>query len=367
MKNLALTLTFLCALCDPLSGQAVNTKGSIERSAKPSGTALNVALLWASPFEFTIVGSAFDFGSDVLLVADVGTRTLSTVHDKGLRIRTVGATGSGPSEYRQPQSLQNGGSGRARLVDPSLRRLSDIDATGSFVSQRAFPPGSNGLSGRVSSDGQGRLYFLTMPSDPRNSREVRLVRLDGTSQAFDTLTTLLGTQLADISVSSRKEPRGSQVRVSLLVVPFAPKDGFVTLESGETAVFRAEKKIIEWYGVDGKLLGSRDVPPPSTVPVQVSELNRIRPLALRELVPKQRLAFDVDFMVASNSGDIWIPRIADEKNSRTEWLVINRARREARRVVVPTRARLLLATPSEITVAESNDDDLERIARYSWR
>lgn len=301
------------------------------------------------------------------MVADVGTRTLSTVQEKGLRIRTVGGIGSGPSEYRQPQSVQNGGGGRARLVDPSLRRLSDIDASGTFVSQRAFPPGTNGLSGRVSSDGQGRLYFLTMPSDPRNSREVRLVRLGGGSESLDTLTSLLGTQLADLSVSARNEPRASQARLSLLVVPFAPKDGFVTLESGETAVFRAEKKMIEWYGADGKLLESRDVPPPSMLPVQATDLNRIRPLSLRERVPKQRLAFDVDLMVASNSGDVWIPRIPDAKTMRTEWLVLNRARRDTRRVVLPSRARLLLATPSEITVTESNPDDLERIARYSWR
>ena len=321
-------------------------------------------LEWATSYEFTTVGGAFEYPRGTMLINDVSTKALFMIAARGTRVTAVGRVGSGPSEYRQPRSLMHSGSGLARLVDPSLRRLSDIDDAGTFVAQRGFPLGANGLSGRVSSDEQGALYFLSMPLNPQESRTVQLLRVANGSEKMDTLMSMRGTALADLPDSPARGTSGSVARRSLSVIPYSPKDGFAVLRSGEIVLLRGETGIVEWHSADGKLLEKRVLPTPRTIEISSSERSKIRPIALRELVPKRRSAFDEDFMIAGAGGDVWVPRVTTGDKKRTEWVIVNRKRTQARSFVLTTSTRLLHVSDSSVTVAESDADDIERVARY---
>lgn len=329
----------------------------------PSGDrAETPRLLWRSANSFTSVSAVRVYGDGSMLVADPGARELVWLGRDGVT-RKLGRIGSGPAEYQAPQSVHWAPSGQTVMIDSRLQRFLVMDSLGRALHTAPFPGSSTGLSGRVVTDASGRMLYQGMPTDP-TLPNVTLMRFDFATGRQDTVSQMLGTRFTDVPVVSRDNTK-REMRRSFLVVPFAPKDGFAPASQNEVLILRAQTKRLEWIDSRGKLLASRPLPPPVEIPVPKESLERVRPEGLRQLVPPMQLAVDVDFLVGSASGDVWLPRVPPVGAKSTEWVVVRRGAPD-RMVRLPTRARLLAVVGSKIVLAESDADDLESIAVYQF-
>lgn len=319
-------------------------------------------LVWKTEARFTAVGAARLYGDGSLLLADAGARELYLATAKGV-VQQIGRAGDGPGEYRSPQSVHRFRDGLSVVVDPRLRRFSVVDSLGGFKRNIPFPPGAGGLSGRVSADREGRMWFLGSPANLLGSREVPLSRLDVAGGRVDSVSVVVGELLADLSSPAREGTRGPQLRRTLMVVPYAAKDGFAAQPLGGVAVFRSSSRQLEWLDSLGRVTRSRRIPAPFEVDIPSEDLRRIRPEALRKLVPARQMAFEVDFLVAGDKGEVWLRRVIPSDTTRSQWIVLPPQGKE-RTVTLMRRARLLTVEGSLLVVAEADEDDLESVVVY---
>jgi len=325
-------------------------------------TAPTWKLLWQTESRFTSVGSARVFGDGSLLIADPGANQLFRVSKEGTSVDALGRVGSGPAEFRQAQSVQAAVNGVALLTDPRLQRFVVIDSTGQFGKVIPFPPSSSGLSGRVVSDRMGHVYFISLSGDPAR-RDVGLFRWNVNGGNLENLANLIGPQLMEIPLSAEAKAQRTVSR-RFMIVPYAPMDGFTALANGELVVVRGETARVEWLNAKGSVIASRALPSPARVNVTTQEKERVRPLELRNAVPQKRLTVDVEFIVASDDGDLWLPIPAPRTAKVTEWIVMNRSREGSRTVRIPGNVRLIAVERQTVYVVAHNDDDLEQVQAF---
>ena len=329
--------------------------------AQPSKTA-SPQLVWKSESMFSGVGSARLFGDGSMIIADAGAREVYWLKP-GDTAQKLGRTGAGPGEYQGPESVQYFPNGSALIVDTRLRRFSVLDSLGAFKRSIPFPPGTSGLTGRVSGDRAGHIWFLGTPASPLGPQQVALLRLDVANGRIDSLGVVAGTLLADVSAPPPGGLRSPQQRLSFMVVPYASKDGFASLSQNDAVILRGASKQLQWIDSAGRVVRSRGLPQPIEVEIPDAALNRVRPATLRKLVPERQLGYDVDLLVSAQNGDLWLPRVMPRDTTRTQWIVLPSQGNE-RTVTLPSRARLLAVQGSLMVVAERDDDDVELIAAY---
>lgn len=89
--------------------------------------------------ELQRVTSVLWLGDNRLLVADAGARLVLVFDSLGRRLGTLGREGSGPGEYRTPESLALIGE-TIVVRDPGNARLDLFSTTGAWVGSVALPP-----------------------------------------------------------------------------------------------------------------------------------------------------------------------------------------------------------------------------------
>jgi hypothetical protein len=75
------------------------------------------------------------------------------------------------------------------------------------------------------------------------------------------------------------------------------------------------------------------------------------------------MAFDVDFLVSGDKGEVWLRRVIPGDTTRSQWIVLPPQGKE-RTVTLMRRARLLTVEGSLLVVAEADEDDLESVVVY---
>lgn len=333
---------------------AVNANSMQPKASAPQ-------LLWATEPLFTSVAPARVNRDGSIIIADPGAKELYFIARGGKSTRKLGRVGSGPGEYRQPQWVLPLPGNLTILVDPSLRRLSTYSANGEYLSAKPFPNDANGLGGDISADLEGRVWFRDMPADPLRTKLVALHLLNlltGTAESVTTVSTVPMTNMGS--------PFDNSQQRYFMVVPYANADGVVALPHSQALIVRASTKQMEWIDASGKIITARPLPSPAEIPVTAVQLAKVSPKDLQPYMPRKQLAFDVDFMVASEDGSVWIQRVRPDATARTEWVIVSRTAPD-RAVSLPSRARLIAISAGSIIVAERTDDDVERIAVYGVR
>ena len=333
---------------------------------------------WTTGFIFTSVSGARLLADGSLIVADPGARELVRVSGRGSVLRVLGRVGSGPNEYRAPQQILPQPRSQSMLVDAGQRRVMLLDSLGRFIRAIPFPPGASGLSSAVGADSLGRVVFASVPAMPPTSRVLRILRWrPGSAEptgaagagfgSLDTLGTIQGAQLLQVASRGATGRRGANGAVSFRYVPYSAEDNVAVLPDGQVVVARAETGRLEWLDAQGRAQVSHSLLGPTLVPIDDSVRNSIRPLALRDAVPKHQPAFTADRMVVSPTGEVWIKRSLSSSSRHDEWIAISKIRGIVRRALLHKGSSILVATRNELVVVRRDDSELESIEVYDQR
>jgi len=117
-------------------------------------------------------------GDGAMYVLDALAREFSIFAPTGDRIRTVGRTGSGPGEYRDPRGMAWSPDSALWIMDFANQRYTVLDRRGELIATfpRAVPASGTDWEGFV--DAQGRVYDVTFVRSASGVTERILVRFD---------------------------------------------------------------------------------------------------------------------------------------------------------------------------------------------
>lgn len=123
-----------------------------------------------------------------IYVYDGAVKALRAYDSTGRYLRTIGAEGGGPGEYREVLGLAVLPDGRLLLDDPRLGRINVYSATGDPLGAWPMPSGLF-TSNSITTDSAGRSYVKILTSDIRQGEPwpIGYVRLDGTGAVVDTI------------------------------------------------------------------------------------------------------------------------------------------------------------------------------------
>lgn len=123
-----------------------------------------------------------------IYVYDGAVKALRAYDSTGRYLRTIGAEGGGPGEYREVLGLAILPDGRLLLDDPRLGRINVYSATGDPLGAWPMPSGLF-TSNAITTDSAGRSYVKILTSDIRQGEPwpIGYVRLDDKGAVVDTI------------------------------------------------------------------------------------------------------------------------------------------------------------------------------------
>ena len=209
------------------------------------------------PHEFSAVRGLLELPDGRLLVADGLGQALMVVKLGEATADTIGRTGQGPEEYRQPDGLYALPGGAILLVDLGNGRLTDLGPDLSFGATMPLSQGDpavGGMTFRIPQDvdGAGRVYYqgrgAMSPGSPLPDSGA-VLRWDRDGDVTDTVAVV---KLQAMSRTSSGGLRNRQVSIS--PVPLSPQDGWAVARDGRVAVVRSSPYRVDWVKTDGSVL-----------------------------------------------------------------------------------------------------------------
>ncbi|MBL0937756.1 MAG: hypothetical protein IBJ03_02615 [Gemmatimonadaceae bacterium] len=317
---------------------------------------------WTSTEEFTSISSMRVLSDGRILVADVGEDALVLLDSNGTRLSTVGRKGQGPGEYMDGRILSAMPNDSTRLVDPTLRRVSVFDSKLQFVRLDSLPEGIAGHVGnRVAFASNGDVLAETFPNFPEPAKHVFLLHWSAAKGAVDTIGSLAARQFGAGVIRRGNGPPS----VMFQIVPYSPSDDWVLMPDGEVVARRSEQHTIEWIGRSDSTKVIRATAAPS-IPVSDAERNE-EVQAIRDLMPKFKPVYVAQSMMTGSDHELWMQRTAADSLSRSDWDVTDVRNGSTSTISFPKGYRLLLVTSNAIYTVHGDQDDIERVSRFSRR
>ena len=154
MKNRFIVLVMMPLLAGSLGGQV----RQVSFTGSPSA-------VLSQPF--SSLSAMHEVAPGKVVIADLTEQRLLLGDLQADRVSNVGTQGSGLGEWKFPLAVLPGGGGTAWVVDPGLRKLHRVDASGKIIAQQPFPDG-DGPSMMLprNADIMGRIYFTGAPFTP---------------------------------------------------------------------------------------------------------------------------------------------------------------------------------------------------------
>ncbi|UCD24274.1 MAG: hypothetical protein JSW51_14845 [Gemmatimonadota bacterium] len=239
----------VCLLIASLPLSSASAQVEEQRLTEPSAT---------YPHEFSAIRGLLELPDGRLLIADGLGQALMIVDVTAGTADTIGRTGQGPEEYRQPDGLYWLPGGSILLVDLGNGRLVELGPDLSFGETMPLSQGDPtrglGMSFRIPQDvdGEGRVYYQgrgnMRPGGPLPDSGT-VLRWDRASGAVDTLASV---KLQQMNRTTSGGP--SNQNVSISPVPLSPQDGWAVAPDGGVAVVRSSPYRVDWIRPDGQLV-----------------------------------------------------------------------------------------------------------------
>jgi len=205
---------------------------------------------------FSVVSTVRELPEGRVLVADPLSQIVVALDMDAGVADTIGAVGSGPAEYRQPDAVWPLPEGRTLLVDLGNGRLTVLSPDLAFGDTRPFATvdPSDGTVLRAiphAVDGAGRVYFGGLRGSASSPDSMSILRLDLDTDAVDSVGVFKRARIT-IEFSDR----GVRTRP----VPLSPTDAWGVAADGRVVVARAGDYRVEWIAADGTVTSGAPVP-----------------------------------------------------------------------------------------------------------
>ncbi len=238
---------FLAFVAVPFS--TIEAQVAEQRLATPSAS---------FPREFSTIRGLLELPDGRLLIADGLGQALMIVDLATGSADTVGRTGQGPEEYRQPDGLYGLPGNSILLVDLGNGRLTELGPDLSFGQTMPLaqgdPTSGMGMSLRIPQgvDAEGRVYYQgrgnMSPGRPLPDSGT-VLRWNRESGLVDTLANV---KLQEMNRTTSGGPNNQNVSIS--PVPLSPQDGWAAASDGRVAVVRSSPYRVDWIQTDGQII-----------------------------------------------------------------------------------------------------------------
>jgi hypothetical protein len=340
--------------------------------------------------EFSLLRNVRELSDGSILVADPIDGTLQRIDRAMTRATTLGRTGAGPGEYKQPDAVWPLPADSSLLVDLGNNRLTVIHPNGQLGATRllAEPSPTGGLTlmlpGGV--DRSGRVYFRGgRPGDD----SLTVMRFDRRTGQSARVASIKGPPMNEQSSGEENNRRVAQAPV-----PLGASDGWAVSPTGRIFLVRAADYHVDVILPDGsRASGARVAFTPvrigtaekeefaaslrrgGALTVSMENRNGETSLSLGRGGPPPDGAIASNFpptMPPFNAGDIWV-------DSR-ERLWVRRSQAAGRpplydvfsergslvgSVRFPAARRIAGMGNGVVYVTRSDDDDLQYLERYA--
>ena len=210
------------------------------------------------PHEFSAIRGLLELSGGRLLITDGLGQTLMVVELAAGTADTVGRTGQGPEEYRQPDGIYRLPGNSILLVDLGNGRLTELWPDLSFGEtmplSQGDPTSGMGMSFRIPQDvdADGRVYYQgrgnLSPGAPLPDSGT-VLRWNRESGSVDTLAKV---KLQEMNRTTSGGPNNQSVSIS--PVPLSPQDGWAAAPDGRVAVVRSSPYRVDWVQTNGQIV-----------------------------------------------------------------------------------------------------------------
>lgn len=353
------------------------------------------------PEAFSNVSGLLERPDGRVLVADGLGQALMVLDMVTGTADTIGRTGAGPEEYRQPDGIFPLPGDSILLVDLGNGRLTAIGPDYGFGETMPIAQGSMGMRGGSMTmrlpraiDSEGRVYFQgRMPMRPGAPLpdSAYMVRWDRATGVVDTLG------LVKEQERTRRSSGGpNNQNINISPVPMSPQDGWAVAADGRLGVVRSAGYYVEWISPDGRAVrGSENEYRSSGVrrADKVAYLDRMQRNALgMEIMsvngsmttaftrgmrggpdepdvdgldwPNVLPAFQAGGIRVAQNGELWVERYASA-NSAPVYDVFDENAALVRRVTLPEGCTVVGFGDGSVYLARIDEFDLQYLEKYS--
>ncbi len=216
----------------------------------------------AFPESFSTISGLLEHPTGQVIVADGLGQALVLLDMAAGTADTIGRTGAGPQEYRQPDGIYPLPGDSILLVDLGNGRLTAIGPDFGFGETWPIALGSMGMRGGSmvmrlprAVDSEGRVYLQgRMPMGPGRPMpdSAYILRWD---RATDVVDTLGMVKEQERTMTSSGGPNNQNV--SITPVPMSPQDGWTVALDGRIGVVRSAGYYVDWIQADGRLVSGQ--------------------------------------------------------------------------------------------------------------
>ena len=384
-----LAVAFLCSGSPTLSAQIQEQRLTTPASSFPEA--------------FSNVGGLLERPDGRVLIADGLGQTLVLLDLAAGTADTIGRTGAGPAEYRQPDGIFPLPGDSILLVDLGNGRLTAIGPDFGFgetwpVAQGSMGPRGGSMSMRLprAIDSEGRVFFQgrkpMRPGSPLPD-SAYMVRWNRTTEAVDTLGLVKEQERA---MRSSGGPNNQNISIS--PIPMSPQDGWAAAPDGRLGVVRSAGYYVEWILPDGRVVrGPENEYSSSRVrhADKVAYVNRMQRNSLRMEVsnvngsmttsfsrgtrggseepevdgldwPETLPAFQAGGVYVAKNGELWVERYVPAGDAPV-YDVFDENAALVRQVILPEGRTVVGFGDGAVYLARIDEFDLQWLEKYSLR